>query len=169
MFKNSLDKDHFKYFQINQWLQNVTINSQSIYKYLIIHWHPQYLVDQLTLFRLGEGRYCWKYWFGWYHRYLILRLIILGIPNGKTLIGWFPLLIFIQIFPAITCLQSYEIKGPSSDSSEWPKVHFYIWPQPKTEYLKKFGLWPNTKAKCWFFLNSYPSADLILFLLIYFW
>ena len=31
-------------------------------------------------------------------------------------------------------------------SSEWLKVHFYIWPKPKAKYLKKFGLWPNTGA-----------------------
>ena len=49
--------------------------------------------------------------------------------------------------------------------SEWPKVHFYIWPKLMAEYLKKFGLWLNTEAKteCWIF------EDLILFLIINFW
>ena len=37
--------------------------------------------------------------------------------------------------------------------SEWLNVHFYIRAKPKAEYLKIFGLWPNTEAKteCWIF------------------
>ena len=37
--------------------------------------------------------------------------------------------------------------------SEWPNVHFYMRPKPKAEYLKIFGLWPNTEAEteCWIF------------------
>ena len=50
-------------------------------------------------------------------------------------------------------------------NSEWPKVHFYIWPKPKAEYLKIFGLRPNTEAKTksMFFENFHPSAELIFF------
>ena len=38
--------------------------------------------------------------------------------------------------------------------SEWPKLHFHIWPKPKAEDWKIFGFWPNTEAECWIFFKS---------------
>jgi len=40
-------------------------------------------------------------------------------------------------------------------NSEWPKVHFYIRPKPKAEYLKIFGLWPNTETEHWNFWENH--------------